>query len=232
MAIPDTGILDSFDRANEEPVTGWTDMAGKGGAKIVSNVMTGDSAAYCGAYWNQVFTVPCEWYLTITDAIGAADTIEPVYMLTDGGAASPIRDSNKTGYVFLTNFPADNRVAVRRYDNGAFAAAMGDWAWATENGDSFLFRVEAGGAHSVYGKASAGAWTLIGTFVDNTYTSGTFAWGSTATGTGAANNFGGGALGQVVLPDADVTTTGWTTAPLFSKVNDSSDATVVTATAA
>lgn len=33
------------------------------------------------------------------------------------------------------------------------------------------------------------------------------------------------------LPDADVTTTGWTTTPLFSKVNDSSDATVIQATA-
>lgn len=34
-----------------------------------------------------------------------------------------------------------------------------------------------------------------------------------------------------VLPDADITTTGWSTAPLFSKVNDASDATVITATA-
>jgi hypothetical protein len=33
------------------------------------------------------------------------------------------------------------------------------------------------------------------------------------------------------LPDADVTTTGWTTAPLFSKINDASDATVIQATA-
>lgn len=33
------------------------------------------------------------------------------------------------------------------------------------------------------------------------------------------------------LPDADITTTGWTTAPLFSKVNDASDATVIQATA-
>lgn len=37
---------------------------------------------------------------------------------------------------------------------------------------------------------------------------------------------------QVILPDADTTTTGWTTTPLFSKVNDSSDATVITATLA
>jgi hypothetical protein len=36
---------------------------------------------------------------------------------------------------------------------------------------------------------------------------------------------------QQLRPDADVVTTGWSTAPLYSKVNDSSDATVITATA-
>lgn len=41
-----------------------------------------------------------------------------------------------------------------------------------------------------------------------------------------------GPSGQTLLPDADVTTTGWTTAPLYSKLNDSSDATIITATAA
>lgn len=39
------------------------------------------------------------------------------------------------------------------------------------------------------------------------------------------------AVGQTLLPDADVAEGGWTTAPLFSKVNDSSDATIITATA-
>jgi hypothetical protein len=36
---------------------------------------------------------------------------------------------------------------------------------------------------------------------------------------------------QEIRPDADVTTTGWTTTPLFSKINDESDASVITATA-
>jgi hypothetical protein len=37
---------------------------------------------------------------------------------------------------------------------------------------------------------------------------------------------------QEIRPDADVTTTGWTTTPLHSKVSDESDATNITATAA
>jgi hypothetical protein len=35
---------------------------------------------------------------------------------------------------------------------------------------------------------------------------------------------------QEVRPDADISTTGWTTAPLFSKINDQSDATIITGT--
>lgn len=37
-----------------------------------------------------------------------------------------------------------------------------------------------------------------------------------------------GGASQVILPDADTTTTGWTTTPLFSKINDASDGTVIT----
>jgi hypothetical protein len=41
-----------------------------------------------------------------------------------------------------------------------------------------------------------------------------------------------GPFGQILLPDADTAEGGWTTAPLFSKVNDSADGTIITATAA
>lgn len=37
---------------------------------------------------------------------------------------------------------------------------------------------------------------------------------------------------STILPDADTTTTGWTSTPLFSKINDASDASVITATLA
>lgn len=37
---------------------------------------------------------------------------------------------------------------------------------------------------------------------------------------------------QKVHPDSDIATTGWSTAPLFSKINDESDATVITGTLA
>lgn len=46
-----------------------------------------------------------------------------------------------------------------------------------------------------------------------------------------AMTFKTGVALDTVLPDADVVTTGWATAPLYSKLNDGSDATVITATA-
>jgi len=38
----------------------------------------------------------------------------------------------------------------------------------------------------------------------------------------------GGEPPQIIRPDADIETIGWATAPLFSKINDDSDATVIT----
>lgn len=43
-------------------------------------------------------------------------------------------------------------------------------------------------------------------------------------------NLAAGHVNQQARPDADITTTGWSTAPLFSKLNDLSDTTVITAT--
>lgn len=53
-------------------------------------------------------------------------------------------------------------------------------------------------------------------------------WGTAAS---TSDWLGAPASGQVILPDADIATTGWSTAPLYSKINDSSDSTVITATA-
>lgn len=231
MASPTTAILDSFTRANEDPVTGWTNLAGKGNMKVVSNALTGSSATWCGVYWPAVFTAPCEWYVTVTANLTGGAIFEIAYMLSDSGAVSPIRSGNANGYRLLSNWPSADRVALQRIDNGALTS-LADWAWTPTNGDTFLFQVSAAGLHTVSGKAAAGAWTQIGQYADTTYTSGTFSPGTDGTGTQTFDDAGGGVSAQVILPDADVATTGWATAPLYSKVNDTSDATVISATAA
>lgn len=56
--------------------------------------------------------------------------------------------------------------------------------------------------------------------------------GATATGADPTGGWAFDGAGQQLRPDADIVTTGWTTTPLYSKINDQSDATVITATLA
>jgi hypothetical protein len=78
---------------------------------------------------------------------------------------------------------------------------------STTTSEATLSSFDADGFTLNYGTADATARTIIAiAFKDNEST------------------------GQTILPDADTVTTGWTTTPLFSKVNDASDATVITAT--
>lgn len=82
--------------------------------------------------------------------------------------------------------------------------------------------------------ASTISWSQIVSLNTNgiaDHYSGLWKWGSAATSTDWLGEPSGGPTLDSCLPDADITTTGWTTAPLFSKVNDASDATVIQATA-
>lgn len=94
-----------------------------------------------------------------------------------------------------------------------------DW-WGNAHGQpQFLceFNVAAGSLTDLAGNASG--LSSSGTTLDGAETLNSW-------------NFDGqGVTFQEVRPDADVTTTGWTTTPLYSKINDESDATVITATA-
>lgn len=78
--------------------------------------------------------------------------------------------------------------------------------------------------------ASTISWSqLVSTSGFGDWYCGLWKWGTAST---TSDWLGEPTSGQTLLPDADVTTTGWTTAPLYSKLNDASDATIVTATAA
>ena len=71
MPVGDTGIIDNFNRGNEQPITNWTDIAN--GLEIVSNVAEGTSvAAYNWAMYDAATYGPdCEAYFTIITVPGA-----------------------------------------------------------------------------------------------------------------------------------------------------------------
>lgn len=67
---------------------------------------------------------------------------------------------------------------------------------------------------------------------DGTDTSPTASWSTSSDWGGFAVEVKATSVSlQEACPDADIVTTGWSTAPLYSKINDASDATVITATA-
>lgn len=130
---------------------------------------------------------------------------------------------------------ADVRVAVAALYSYAMTDAQVE-SLATNLRTSDLFNVSSSGADPV------AAWELnqAATTTSVTDLTGGGADQSALTGTTVVTTddppgwtFDGvGATTQTVRPDGDLATTGWAVAPLYSKVNDSSDATVITATLA
>lgn len=190
MPAPAAPIIDSFNRANEDPATGWTDFAA--GMKVDTNELTGDSVANCKAY-PAGFSVstPCEFYWTHVNEVAGASVLEVYYLLTNNGGG-PIADASKNCYQVLTAFPAATDLTVRRLDNNT-PTLLKTWTWAWQNGDKVWVNVQ-GATHTVYTKHPAGEWTSLGAFTDSTYTTGTIAVATDGNGTARYDDVGGGSV--------------------------------------
>lgn len=120
--------------------------------------------------------------------------------------------------------------------NSAVDGGWGDWNAVTGARTYLTTNVGAATEDNYYNDATfatVATWNNAATTATGAQTVGISAPTSTAWMIGAIELEGSaGPPPQQVRPDADVTTTGWATAPLFSKVNDQSDATVITATLA
>ena len=238
MAFPTTGILDDFDRADGTASftgAGWTQQiegANSGTLTISSNRVgvsangTGESSS---AWHNAATYTDCEVYCTVATKPGSGNPTELYARLQSPGSSAV------DGYVLYQWTDAGtDYFEVARIDNGAATVLGATMSQELSAGDSFGMSVIAD-VIEVWYKPAAGAWTSLGTRTDSTYSAagylGLGLWFSTV----RVDDFGGGEVVSVTLdealPDADVTTTGWTTTPLWSKVNDASDATVITATA-
>lgn len=78
---------------------------------------------------------------------------------------------------------------------------------------------------------SSVGWGTLGTALIPLATGGGSLFTVSDSGSGSDNASVAGSATQIIRPDQDLATSGWVTAPLFSKVNDSLDATTITATA-
>ena len=63
-----TPIVDDFNRANENPLSGggnWTTITSIGGAQLVSNAVAASGSTTAGSLWHTVFTGDVETYATV-----------------------------------------------------------------------------------------------------------------------------------------------------------------------
>lgn len=232
MAFPEQGILDGFTGVDQTPITtNWTCplFAASGLMKRISNTLRGQGLNSNG-YWNAGNVGPdCECYLTIVTPGLNNEELSLVARIVSEGT------SNIDGYLvrLITQSPGNDIVRIRSLTNDVTTGLGADIL--TEDfqaGDGFGISV-VGTTITAY-RRIGGVWSSIGSRTDATY-AGAGKIGVAIQGTTfVLDDFGGGTIGtgQTILPDGDLATTGWTTAPLFSKVNDSSDATVISATAA
>ena len=196
MAFPTTGILDSFNRADENPLVtasngdSWQSLPGAGGLgvtalAVVSNICVGNGGVGSNMYLDHVFNADCEAYVTITGLGSTNNVVELFFRLVDIGTVTAV-----DGYILRwTNVSGTDTIRLNRLDN------LGETTLATFNqevtaGDSIGARIIGTGLEAFY-KPSAGAWTSLGTASDATYASGGRI-AVTLIGTPTVDSFGGG----------------------------------------
>lgn len=167
MTFPTTPILDTFIRADENPITtNWTTpmFSGEGNMKIVSNQMAPTTnATACAAYYDlATFGPNCEAYVTL--ATKAADlNHENIYARVTGAGGSP------SGYrIRHDSISGTDNIFIQRMDSGSATTLGATITQELASGDAIGIEV-IGNVISAYYKPSAGSWTLLGSRTDSTY---------------------------------------------------------------
>lgn len=246
MAFPTTSVLDSFDRADANLTSGdWDGPIRSTGPpnilRILSNqvAMPGSGAGTGEAWYTPATYTECEVFATV------AALQDDTYFID---VIARIQAPGTTGTDFymleLQKNAGTDTWDLYRCTNQSFTLLTTLLSADASAGDKMGLEVTGTGSTvTLRGyRYTGGSWAQIGsdysdTSADRITSAGYLGLAMSHAGSdpGRFDDFGGGEIVSISLdhadPDADVTTTGWTTTPLWSKVNDSSDATIITATA-
>lgn len=166
MAFGDFATLaDDFNRANANPLDGsWTNkiVSGNGNMQLSTNRATGAASGICSAwYTGSTPGADCEAYVTIAQKPGTSSNARVYLRLADMGTATP------DGYfVQYTGAAGTDVWTIFRLDNGT-ATNIASSTIELNNGDKLGLEC-IGSAISAYA-FTGGAWTLLGTATDATY---------------------------------------------------------------
>lgn len=193
MAFPTTGILDNFNRADENPLaTSSSGPAWSSGdiwgffarLKLVSNQCTPifasgvQNSQYIGSYGPD-----SEAYVTFATApAGSGDNGVWLRMVTPGG--------NQNGY-FVSYVPSASGVKAYRCDTGTLTQLGATFSQTVSNGDSLGADMVSTSLTSYY-KSGAGSWSTLGSRTDGTYSAAGAVGLDMFDASAVADNFGGG----------------------------------------
>jgi hypothetical protein len=206
MAFPTTGVLDSFNRADEgPPMTGWTTgyKGGTNGLKVVSNQCQGNVlTAMNDGWWNaQQYGPDCEAYFTVITKPLAGDQLEIYGRLQTPGSAAV------DGYLarILANAGIGARCQLYRVDNGVATSIATEVSGLPDIASGDLYGLEIiGSTINLYRNIGGAGWNLKMTATDATYTgAGYLGAGIWNSNTATIDDFGGGTAVtavQVILP--------------------------------
>lgn len=168
--FPNAAIIDDFNRANETPITGWTDTweVGSVGFSVFSNAARTASNAN-GTVYRSTTNYGPEVDVAVT--LAAVSSYEQVALMLANEGTSGV-----DGYVLSYG---GGSLEFYRVDNGAFNIIAACTASVTlSGGDAVGVRRVTGGNFTTYtctsgaGCGTSGVgWTQRGTCTDNTYTS-------------------------------------------------------------
>lgn len=190
MAFPTTGLLDSFTRADQNPVaSGWAGpiFSGENQLKIVSNVLVPSSSGDGNSYWNTSVGPDVEAYCTLASTWATGSRVIFYFRSTVGASVSGYR-------VDFRNIAGDHLVYIDRVDAGSVTNLGGgplDPLDTFASGDSFGIQM-IGSRITAFRKPSGGVWTLLGGRTDTTYTGAGFMGLSLVTSGLAVDDVGGG----------------------------------------
>jgi hypothetical protein len=201
-AFPTTGILDNFNRADENPLANgtWTcpSQTGAGGLSLTSN-QANSTFGSADCYWSpSTFGPNSEAFVTITVPSGVCVALH--LRLNNPNSSS----LNGYWYEWCGVAGAGNDTfTIYRIDNGSFTSIAAG-TQEVSSGDS-IGAEAIGSSLKMYYKAAAGSWVQVVSVTDNTYS------GSGRIGlhledtTERADDFGGGtvALGVQVSSRSD-----------------------------
>lgn len=229
---PVNGILDNFTRADENPLTSpnWAGPIYTGNLqfRLISNVATSPAGGGTNSYWlPTVFGNDQEAFGTMVTLPATGGECGVWLRVTNPGNGSTM-SGVEVVYVHGTGW-----YCVEFFNGTSTALATGTNPFSGSMSAGDKFRASIAGATVTLEKFTGGSWATVTTWtLTKSYSGGAIGMHNNST-IAAIDDFGGGDLYALdnALPDADVTTTGWTSTPLWSKVNDSSDASVIQATA-